>query len=54
LTEFFQFPSVRSLAQHLTRTSAAMETAAAAGASRRGEAQRQALNRFHKPPIPNP
>jgi aspartate racemase len=49
LTDLFQFPSVRSLAQHLAKPRE--QTAGTTGQNARGVAQRQALSGFRKPPI---
>ena len=51
LTDLFQFPSVRSLAQHLAAQPSPAASPVAVKKDPRGAAQRQALNRFRKPPM---
>jgi hypothetical protein len=51
LTDLFQFPSVRSLAQHLAETRPLAGTPIASMKDTRAAEQRQALSRFRKPPM---
>jgi amino acid adenylation domain-containing protein len=51
LTDLFQYPSVRSLATHLSQMQQKTGTPIASGDDTRGAAQRHALARFRKPPM---